>query len=401
MAISETALMPRAPAASTNDLAAKLRAAARAIAGEEAFWASLPRELLGCAQGLLAAGRKELEEVGRQLEVLSRTHEVVSRYTEELRDTELALRKATSRDPLVDDFDAKLLARVDALEAYEDAARALQRAQKRGKDTKDCEVEADAASAAARSADGALRGATAALARVLHTFPEVAAKFRNGLPMDLLDLWVPERTLDVFSGRELLPVSSQHRVYRVVDEVGKAFVVKEYQMTPTMLGVCYREAALPHNAMLHYSILHNNRHNNVNDNNVNNTNNNNNDHDNNNNNNDNNDDNSNNNNNNNNDDNINSNNNDNNNNYYTLYYSIIHYAIICHSLLPRGHAAAAHAPPAYHRAHGHLRGPRHRRAVPADALLRAGAAGHLLLLLSLIYIYIYIYIYTAGGNYSA
>jgi len=33
-------------------------------------------------------------------------------------------------------------------------------------------------------------------------------------------------------------------VYRVTDELGQAFVVKEFTMTPTMLGVCYREATL-------------------------------------------------------------------------------------------------------------------------------------------------------------
>jgi len=244
LAISETALLPEAPAASTKDLAAKLRGAACAIAGEEKFWASLPRELFRCSQKLLAAGSAELKTFNSQVEMLSRMHKAISKYTVELKDAELALRKDTSRDPLVQDFDEKQAARVDAQETFEDAARALQRAQKRGRDTKDVQADMDVASAAARAADCALQSATAALASVWHIFPEVAAKFREGLPADLLPLWVPERTLDMFSSRELMPVGSQHRVYRVVDELGQAFVVKEFTMTPAMLGVCYREASL-------------------------------------------------------------------------------------------------------------------------------------------------------------
>jgi len=244
LAVSEAALLPEAPTASTNDLAAKLRGAACAIRSEEDFWALIPRRLLRCSRKLLAAGRAELSCIDTQVEILSRMCEDISKYVDELKGTEWALQKATSRDPLVQDFDEKQAARMDAREAFEDAARALQRAQKRGKDTQAFRADVDAASAAARAADRALQGAKAGLVRVLHDFPEVAARLKQDLPSDLLALWVPERTLDVFSSQELLPISSQRRVYRVVDELGQAFVVKEYTITPVMLGVCYREATL-------------------------------------------------------------------------------------------------------------------------------------------------------------
>eukprot|EP00972_Heterocapsa_arctica_P020835 3070531-Heterocapsa_arctica.AAC.1 len=47
----------------TNDLAAKLRGAARAIADEEKFWASLPLDTFRCSQKLLVAGRAEFEDI--------------------------------------------------------------------------------------------------------------------------------------------------------------------------------------------------------------------------------------------------------------------------------------------------------------------------------------------------
>eukprot|EP00928_Gymnodinium_smaydae_P086801 TRINITY_DN71224_c0_g1_i1.p1 TRINITY_DN71224_c0_g1~~TRINITY_DN71224_c0_g1_i1.p1 ORF type:complete len:1363 (-),score=227.25 TRINITY_DN71224_c0_g1_i1:302-3889(-) len=242
-ALCAIGLRPCCDASSSRELASSLRALASAVAAEEILWASKPSENFTCGGKLLAAGRDELRSFHAQLDILSSTLEVTIRYKQEIAECERASDVETSRDPLMRKFEVALEERIESYEAHEDAEIAFKRAQRRGKVDDGLAEKVTNTLQIARKCDASLREIAAQLAREIHAFPEVATLFKEGLPPELLLLWVPERTMSIFSEQELLPVHSRNRVYRVVDD-GEVFAIKQFALTSESLGICYREAAI-------------------------------------------------------------------------------------------------------------------------------------------------------------
>lgn len=243
VALSSTAFLVGHGPGNTLQLAEALQELAAAVVAEEDLWASCPHASFPCGQDLWHAGNVECALIKRCISVLEAVDSALTGYAAEWADLEQGLSPEINRDPHVKRFEIAAVNRMEAHEMHEDALLVLQRAQKRGQEDGEMHIRVTQALEALRNVDTELKEATSTIAGVCHIFPEVSLYFRNGLPVDLLPLWVPERTLNVFSQQELLPVSSRNRVYRV--SMGdRVFAIKEFAVTPAALGGCYREAAI-------------------------------------------------------------------------------------------------------------------------------------------------------------
>jgi hypothetical protein len=75
----------------------------------------------------------------------------------------------------------------------------------------------------------ALQAALALLLEVQDHFPEVCAHVKAGLPQELLAVWRPDLTLDMFEMRETLSTGSKHTVYKATMD-GKVYALKEFTL---------------------------------------------------------------------------------------------------------------------------------------------------------------------------
>jgi serine/threonine protein kinase len=97
----------------------------------------------------------------------------------------------------------------------------------------------------------ALKDGSAALQKALQqviilqqNFPEIVKEIRAGLPQELVELWRPDLSLDVFESCVVLFTDSRHMVYKAFMD-GKAYALKQFVVTQDMdLKQLIREAAL-------------------------------------------------------------------------------------------------------------------------------------------------------------
>ncbi len=88
-----------------------------------------------------------------------------------------------------------------------------------------------------------LRQAVMSLLAVQDYFPEVCKHLKAGLPSELLAVWRPDLTMEMFEARETLSTSSNHTVYKAIMD-GKTYALKEFKLTSEEgLKELMREAA--------------------------------------------------------------------------------------------------------------------------------------------------------------
>eukprot|EP00930_Biecheleria_cincta_P057473 TRINITY_DN43405_c0_g1_i1.p1 TRINITY_DN43405_c0_g1~~TRINITY_DN43405_c0_g1_i1.p1 ORF type:complete len:1004 (+),score=217.85 TRINITY_DN43405_c0_g1_i1:45-3056(+) len=246
-ALSQTAFNPSSGEDELVLLQQALSAAWTSIQEEHAFWVE------GCLDGfpgwqLLAAGEKVKLSFQNVLSQLQELKVLQHSLIEELRQVELGLQPESSKGPARQNLQVAAERSLEAKYAVEDAERELRRARQRGQSLQGLDGKLRAARDVAAAADESLVAATTSLASLVTVFPEVELDFREGIPKDLLPIWVPQRTLGQFASRELIPGPSRNRVYHVKNCSG-SFAVKEYAIAPGSLRTCWHEAAILRRAM--------------------------------------------------------------------------------------------------------------------------------------------------------
>jgi hypothetical protein len=89
----------------------------------------------------------------------------------------------------------------------------------------------------------ALQHAVMSLLALQDSFPEVCRHLKAGLPADLLAVWRPDLTMDMFEARTVLHTASNHKIHKGSMH-GKTFALKEFEvMTEEGLKELMREAA--------------------------------------------------------------------------------------------------------------------------------------------------------------
>jgi len=237
--------------AAVNALDERVRAARMAIEKEVIFWQGLDQVATFPSSQLLAAGRAEVALRAATFSALRNARSRYAALSAELVDEEEALVPERTRDPAVTALAAAADAHLDASDALQDAAQAVQRARIRGRPVEPLEERANEAKDAAKRADAEVREAMLRLAESMRRFPEVGSDsrvlkhLRISLPQDLMPLWCVGRTLAHFDTRELLPGASRHRLF-CATEGSRKYAVKEYAIAGGHEGlrVCLHEAAL-------------------------------------------------------------------------------------------------------------------------------------------------------------
>jgi hypothetical protein len=89
-----------------------------------------------------------------------------------------------------------------------------------------------------------LQSVLATLLRMEEYFPEVCVHIRTGLPQELLAVWRPDLTIEMFEVRETLFTTANHTVYKASYE-GTMYALKEFRLASNQgLKELLREAAL-------------------------------------------------------------------------------------------------------------------------------------------------------------
>jgi hypothetical protein len=96
---------------------------------------------------------------------------------------------------------------------------------------------------ALKESSRALNCAVSRLLEIQQHFPEAAAYIKAGLPLELVAVWRPDLTLDMFDDRNMIVTDSKHTVFKA-HMGGRAYALKEYKMSSEFdLRLLLREAA--------------------------------------------------------------------------------------------------------------------------------------------------------------